>query len=354
MPADASRGGRGEHSDPMVRELAAACAGRVEAEASLGELTTLKVGGPARALLVAERDEDLHAAGEICQAHNVPCLVVGRGSNLLVADRGWNGLAITLGRRYRGFRLVDSSHQDERRMVVAGAAEPMPLLASRVADQGLAGFAWAAAVPGSVGGAVKMNAGAHGRELAEQLVSAEVVRLSPPERGEPPYPGAGRGAPWGPQTPAGLGDGARETLLTRELGLDYRKSNLPHGAVVVAATLVLERGEAAVEQARIAEVKAWRRTHQPINQPNCGSVFTNPPGDSAGRLVEASGGKGLRVGGAHVSELHANFIVTQPGATAADVRALVLELRRLVEERHGQRLRPEVVMVGKFEDDGPL
>jgi UDP-N-acetylmuramate dehydrogenase len=265
MPADASRA-QPAGQDPLVRDLAGACAGRVEAEASLAELTTLKVGGSARALLVAERDEDLHAAGEICVAHGVPCLVVGRGSNLLVADRGWDGLAIALGRCYRGFRLVESasSRQHERPQVVAGAAEPMPLLASRLADEGLAGFAWAAAVPGSVGGAVKMNAGAHGREIADQLVSAEVVRL---------------------------GDGTRQTLLGRELGFSYRRSNLPPDAVVVAATLALERDEPGAERARIAEVKAWRRTHQPIYQPSCGSVFTNPPGDSAGRLVETAGGK---------------------------------------------------------------
>ncbi|MDP8932366.1 MAG: UDP-N-acetylmuramate dehydrogenase [Actinomycetota bacterium] len=309
----------GMHLDPVVRDLAAACLGRVEAEARLGELTTLKVGGTARALLVAECDEDVRAAGEICAAHGVACLVIGRGSNLLVGDRGWGGVAITLGRGYRGYRVIGTE-------VAVGAAEPMPLLATRLADEGLAGFAWAAAVPGSVGGAVKMNAGAHGRELAHHLVSAEVVRL---------------------------GDGRRETLLASELGLGYRQSNLPEAVIVVAATLGLERGDPAVERERIAEVKAWRRAHQPINRPSCGSVFTNPPGDSAGRLVEAAGGKGLRVGGAVVSDLHANFIITEPGATAADVRALVRLLQQLVVERHGQWLRPEVVMVGQFEDDAP-
>ncbi|MDQ4131001.1 MAG: UDP-N-acetylmuramate dehydrogenase [Actinomycetota bacterium] len=324
-----------EH-DPMVRELAASCVGRVEAQASLGELTTLKVGGSTRALLIAERDEDLLAAGEICAAYAVPFLVVGRGSNLLVADRGWEGLVITLGRGYRGFRLLDTdSGPHERQLVVAGAAEPMPLLASRLAEEGIAGFAWAAAVPGSIGGAVKMNAGAHGRELADHLVSADVVRLNPRRGQETPAP---------PRT-------GRGTPSASELRLGYRRSSLAQDAVVVAATLAFERGEAAVERGRIAEVKAWRRAHQPINQPNCGSVFTNPPGDSAGRLGETAGGKGLRVGGARVSELHANFIVTQPGATAADVHALVLRLQRLVEERHGQRLRPEVVMVGDFEDE---
>ncbi|MDQ3931301.1 MAG: UDP-N-acetylmuramate dehydrogenase [Actinomycetota bacterium] len=310
----------GLQHDPVVRDLAAACRGPVEADVNLGDLTTLKVGGPARALLVAECDEDLRAAGEICAANGLPCLIIGRGSNLLVADRGWDGVALTLGRDYRGYRIVGTD-------VVVAAAEPMPLLATRLADEGLAGFAWAAAVPGSVGGAVRMNAGAHGQDLAAHLVRVDVV---------------------------GLSDGRRETLAASELGLGYRRSNLPRDSVVVGATLGLQRGDPAAERARIAEVKAWRRAHQPINRPSCGSVFTNPPGDSAGRLVEAAGGRGLRLGGAQVSELHANFIITHPGATASDVRALVLTLQQLVVERQGIRLRPEVVMVGQFEDDAPL
>lgn len=308
--------------DPLVRALTRGCAGEVYARPDVAPFTTLKVGGPARALVVAERDEDLAAVGALCTGEGVPLLVIGRGSNLLVADAGWPGVAVTLGRGLRGTEVLEVD--GSRLRVRAGAAEPLPSLAVRLADRGAAGFAWAAAVPGSLGGAVRMNAGAHGSELREHLVEVELLRTS---------------------------SGVREVWPAATLGLTYRHSELPSDAVVVAATLEFERGDAARVRAEIAEIRRWRRTHQPINEPNCGSVFTNPPGDSAGRLVDAVGGKGLRVGGAEVSSVHANFIVTRPGCTAADVRSLIGELRRRVADAHGVVLRPEVVMVGDFEDD---
>lgn len=299
-------------SDPLLDELAAQVVGEVSPGAALSRLTTLRVGGPARALMVAERDEDLAAVGRWCDAHDLDWLVVGRGSNLLVADAGWPGVAIQLGRGYRGIE-----HRGET--VRLGAAEPLPSLAMRLADQGYAGVAWAAAVPGTLGGAVRMNAGAHGSELSDHLVEADVVRLS---------------------------TGTRETWPHEQLGLRYRHSELPHDAVVVGATLRLGRGRRQEIREEIREVRSWRREHQPSNEPSCGSVFTNPTGDSAGRLVEAAGGKGLAVGGARVSERHANFIVTSSGATASDVRTLIGRLQARVEERFGVCLRPEVVMVG--------
>ncbi|HSK22359.1 MAG TPA: UDP-N-acetylmuramate dehydrogenase [Egicoccus sp.] len=305
-------------ADPLVEGLRARVVGELRPDAPLAELTTLRVGGRARVLVVAERDGDLAAVGEACRAHRVPWAVVGRGSNLLVADRGWPGVAVQLGRGFRGVELRGDT-------VRAGAAEPLPALAARVADAGLAGFAWAAAVPGTLGGAVRMNAGAHDGQMADHLVEVDVVRLS---------------------------SGTRETWPLDALGLTYRHSALPDDAVVVDATLRLRPGAAAQLRAEIAEIRAWRREHQPLNEPNCGSVFTNPPGDSAGRLVEAVGGKGLSVGGAHVSDRHANFFVTRPGATAADVRQLLLEVRARVAEQFGVWLRPEVIMLGDFDDGG--
>lgn len=305
--------------DPLVLALRDRGVAELRPQAPLAELTTLKVGGPARVLVVAERDDDLAAVGEVCREQRVPWAVVGRGSNLLVADRGWPGVAVQLGRGFRGVEI-----RGDR--VRAGAAEPLPALATRVAAAGLAGFAWAAAVPGSLGGAVRMNAGAHGGQMADHLVEVDVVRLS---------------------------SSTRETWPLAALGLTYRHSALPDDAVVVAATLRLTAGSADEVRAEIDQVRAWRRDHQPLNDPNCGSVFTNPPGDSAGRLVEAVGGKELTVGGARVSERHANFVVTTPGATtAADVRSLVRELRRRVHDRFGIRLRPEVAMLGDFDDQG--
>ncbi|MFA9428934.1 UDP-N-acetylmuramate dehydrogenase [Egicoccus sp. AB-alg2] len=320
MAASPSRTGleAAPSTDPLVAELRGEVVGEVRARASLAELTTLRVGGPARALVVAERDADLAAVGAACRAHGVPWAVVGRGSNLLIADAGWPGVAVQLGRGFRGLETGDGR-------VRAGAAEPLPALAVRVAEAGFGGFAWACAVPGTLGGAVRMNAGAHGGEMADHLVEVDVVRLS---------------------------SGTRETWPVAALGLTYRHSALPDDAVVVDATLALESGSTEELKAEIREIRAWRREHQPLNEPNCGSVFTNPPGDSAGRLVEAVGGKQLVIGGARISDRHANFIVTTPGAGAADVRGLIREVRRRVEQQFGVRLRPEVAMLGDFDDGG--
>jgi len=297
----------------VAQELRAAGVADVRVQASLAELTTLRVGGPAAVAVTVERDADLAAVGQVSTRHGLPWVVVGRGSNLLVADEGWPGIAIVLGRGYRGVEFLVADGADRVR---AGAAEPLPSLAVRVADGGYAGFAWACAVPGTLGGAVRMNAGAHGGDMATHLVEVDVVRLT---------------------------TGVRETWSVDALGLRYRHSDLPKDAVVVSATLQLPRGDRDQVRAEIAEIRAWRRTHQPLNQPNCGSVFTNPPGDAAGRLVDAAGCKGLAIGGAAVSDRHANFIVTRPGATAADVVALIEEVTRRVEQTAGVRLQTEVV-----------
>lgn len=298
--------------DLLLSELRASCTGEVRGDATVADLTTLKVGGPVRAFVVAESDDDLLAVARAIREHDVPWLVVGRGSNLLVADTGWPGVVVTLGRGFRGL-TIDGDR------VWAGAAEPLPALAMRIADAGLGGFAWAAAVPGSLGGAVRMNAGAHGGEMAQCLVEVEIFRLQ---------------------------QGARETWPVDALGLRYRHSDLPGDGIVVAATMQLEPASAEAIKDEIAEIRQWRRDHQPLNEPNCGSVFTNPPGDSAGRLVDSAGAKGMTVGGASVSAMHANFIVTTPGATASDVVTLIEQVRERVAEVHGVDLVPEVQMRG--------
>lgn len=301
-------------SDPVVEELRAAGVADVRSGASLAELTTLRVGGPARLLVTVERDGELAAVGELASRHGLPWVVVGRGSNLLVADEGWPGIAIVLGRGYRGVTFEEPV--DGRGRLRAGGAEPLPSLAVRVADAGYAGFAWACAVPGTLGGAVRMNAGAHGADMATHLIEVDLVRLS---------------------------TGVRETWPLATLGLAYRHSELPSDAVVVSATLELPQGDPDVVRSEIAEIRAWRRAHQPLNQPNCGSVFTNPPGESAGRLIDAAGCKGLAIGGAAISDRHANFIVTRPGARAADVLALIAEVTARVEATTGIQLTTEVV-----------
>lgn len=298
--------------DPVVEALRDAGIAEVHPGSSLAELTTLRVGGPARALVTAERDADLIAIADVCREHELPWLVVGRGSNLLVADEGWPGIAITLGRGFRGIE-IDGTR------VSLGAAEPLPTVAVKLADAGLGGAAWAVGVPGTVGGGVRMNAGAHGGEVADHLVEVDLVRLR---------------------------SGTRETWPAAACGLTYRHSDLPDDAVVVRAVWELEPADRDTVRDEVREVRDWRREHQPLREPNCGSVFANPPGDSAGRLIEDVGAKGLRVGGAQVSTKHANFIVTSSGATAADVAALIATVQDRVEAAHGVRLRAEVVVVG--------
>ncbi|HXF36926.1 MAG TPA: UDP-N-acetylmuramate dehydrogenase, partial [Actinomycetota bacterium] len=186
----------------------------------------------------------------------------------------------------------------------------------------LAGLEFGVAIPASLGGAVRMNAGAHGRELAEVLETLEVFRME-----------AGRS----------------EVLPAERAGFAYRTSDLPPDAVVTGATLRLRRGGRDAIRAAMDEARDWRRRTQPLAQPNVGSVFKNPPGDHAARLIEAAGGKGLRVGGASVSEKHANFIVAAPGARAADVAALIHAVRALVASRFDVELEPEVHLVGDFD-----
>jgi UDP-N-acetylmuramate dehydrogenase len=275
----------------------------------LSEHTTLRVGGAASVLVVVEHRDALRRVAEVARRQRLPVLVIGRGSNLLIEDSGWPGVVIRLG---RGFRGVDISGTRVR----CGAAEPLPTVAARVAEAGLAGFAWGCAVPGTIGGAVRMNAGAHGSDMAANLVEAEVLDLR---------------------------TGDIETWDRDRLALRYRSSALDEHAIVTAVVLEFAVGDADAELAAIAEIRRWRREHQPLNLPSCGSVFTNPEGASAGALIDAAGLKGRRIGGAEVSTLHANFIVTSPGASAADVAAIIDLVREEVRRTSGIELRPEVV-----------
>jgi UDP-N-acetylmuramate dehydrogenase len=286
---------------------------RVSAGADLSAYTTLRVGGPAAALVRAETLADLAAVARVGRALDRPWLVIGKGSNLLIADEGWPGIAVVLG---RGFRGVDI----DGGRVLAGAAEPMPALSQRVAREGLGGLAFGVAIPGTVGGAVRMNAGAHGGEIRDVLESADVARMA--------------------------ADGVVERWDRDRLGFSYRHSALPPDAIVVRAHLRLQTVDADRIAADMAEMRRWRRAHQPINEPSCGSVFRNPPGDSAGRLIEAAGLKGYRVGGAQVSQRHANFITVRPGARAHEVHEIICTTQRRVRETSGVDLRTEVVLAG--------
>lgn len=290
----------------------------VSRDAPLSERTTYGLGGPA-ALLVEV--EDLAALGAVADGlarHPVPVLVVGRGSNVLVADAGFEGLALHLGGELAELEVGE-------RRVLAGGGLALPVLARRCAAAGRGGLEFYVGIPGSVGGAVRMNAGGHGRETAEVLTRAWVVDLA-------------------------AGPAEREWSLA-ELDLGYRRSALAPRQVVTRAELSASPEEPDACRARIDEVVRWRREHQPGGS-NAGSVFTNPPGDSAGRIIDSCGLKGFRVGEAEVSPKHANFFRAGPSATADDVHRLVREVQTRVEERTGIRLLPEITFVGFAGHDG--
>lgn len=284
---------------------------RIERDVPIGPLTTYRVGGPAAYFVRAQSEADLDAAAAFVAEHDLPVLVVGKGSNLLVSDRGFPGLVVTLG---DGFAGIDIYHSRVR----AGGAVSLPVLARRTAAASLTGLEWAVGVPGSVGGAVRMNAGGHGSEIGNVLSSYRYVDLAGGPDGEFP---------------------------AERLAFSYRHSSVEPSHVVVWAQFGLRGGDRKVSEREIAEIVRWRRENQPGGQ-NAGSVFTNPPGDSAGRLVDAAGLKGHAVGSAHVSPKHANFIQAAEGGSADDVYALVVEVQRLVEERMGVRLEPELRLIG--------
>jgi len=285
-------------------------------EVSLERFTTYRLGGPASLLVEVETDEQLDAVARALAGTAVEVLVVGRGSNLVVSDHGWPGVAIHLGKGFTGIVEIDGG-------IRAGGAASLPVVANWCARRGLAGFEFAIAIPGSIGGAVRMNAGAHGRAMADALTGATVVDLR---------------------------DGTRARRAASSLDLGYRHSNLDAAEVVVDAELHLATRSPDEVKRLIDTYRRHRAETQPGAAQNAGSVFQNPPGDHAGRLVDATGLKGFRVGGVEVSTLHANFFIADRGARAQDVYDLVHEVRARVLARFGVELSPEIRFVGRFED----
>lgn len=281
------------------------------ANAPLGPRTTYRVGGSAALLVEIADDAALERVCETVLTTGIEVLVVGKGSNLLVADAGFPGLVLVLGDRFAAVE-VDGS------IVRAGGAAALPVVARRSVAAGLTGFEWAVGVPGSIGGAVRMNAGGHGSDMATSLLGVRVVDLRTGEDGVVP-------------------------ASTLELG--YRRSAIAPHHLVVSADLGLVEGDADEGSRMLSEIVAWRRANQP-GGPNAGSVFTNPQGDSAGRLIESVGIKGLRVGTASVSAKHANFIQADEGGRADDVRDLMVLVIERVRAATGIELRPETRLVG--------
>ena len=305
--------------DALADRLEGALAGRVKRTQPLGPLTTYRLGGPARLYVEPAGERDVAALAEALSASgDVDVLLIGRGSNLVISDEGWPGLAIRLG---PGFARVEALGEQEGQGLRAGGASPLPTLANWAARRGLTGLEFLVSVPGSVGGAVRMNAGAHGSEIVDTLTVVRVFDLA---------------------------SGELQTRPASALGLGYRRSRLGARELVLAASFELRADDPAEIRARMDAFRRRRALTQPGALQNAGSVFKNPAGDAAGRLVEAAGLKGFRVGGAAVSELHANFFLASEEASAQDVFDLVQEVRARVARETGVELEPEIRFVGTF------
>lgn len=296
-----------------TRLLSEALGPRLRPRFPIAPLTTFRIGGPAALFVEGEDDRDLAAISKATRETGVPVVVIGKGSNVLVSDRGFPGIVMRLG---RGFRWAGR----DRDRLTAGGAMPLPALAGVALRHGLGGLEFGVAIPATLGGSVKMNAGAHGRSMSEVVERIEVFLLDRAER---------------------------RTIPASEAGFAYRRSGVPTDGVVVGATVRLRPDEDTAIRALMEEAREWRRRTQPLAEPNCGSVFKNPDGDHAARLIEAAGGKGMRVGGARVSEKHANFIVADAGSSAADVWELIERVRDLVVADAGVRLETEVQVIGE-------
>ena len=303
------------NTERLAADLAGLVAdGKVHHGTPLAPYTAFRVGGPAELLATVTSAEALAQAVVAARAHSVPCRVLGAGSNVLVSDAGLRGLVLLNRARSTAF---GPDH------VRAESGTSFSTLARHCISRGLAGLEWAVGIPGTVGGAVVGNAGAWGGDVASVLVEARVL-----------------GA-----------DGQVGVWPARRFDFSYRSSALKGApglqAVVLEAAFALAPGDRQALEARVAEIAARRKASQPAGA-TCGSVFKNPPGDYAGRLVEAAGLKGVRRGGAMITTAHANFVVNQGGATAADVKALIDLARGAVEEQFGISLELEIELLGEW------
>ncbi|MDR2106522.1 MAG: UDP-N-acetylmuramate dehydrogenase [Coriobacteriales bacterium] len=283
---------------------------------SMARHTSFRIGGPVSLYVECASLADIVRCLEVSAAHNLPWCVVGKGSNLLVSDEGFEGTAITLGQEFKSFSFPDETQGET--LLVAGAGVVLSNLVQAAFKNGYSGLEFAVGIPGTLGGALFMNAGSAKDWMSGIVDSVTVLR-----------PGQGL-----------------VRYEAHELAWEYRRSGIPSGEVIVEGRLRVEKGHLGQIRAKMEASLKKRRRSQPPTVPNAGSVFRNPPGASAGQLIEALGLKGYTVGGASISELHANFIVNNGTATAADVIAIIMHVRERVEKEYGQRLQPEIRFIG--------
>ncbi len=275
--------------------------------------TTFKVGGPADFFVMPDR-ESLPEVMHYCATSGAPCLVIGNGSNLLCGDGGVEGVVVEIGKRMSSIEINADS-------VIAEAGALLSTIAAATAQEGLTGFEFASGIPGSIGGAAVMNAGAYGGEMKDILRDVTVL-----ERG-----------------------GEVCTIPAGELDLSYRHSVIPErGWLVLAVTILLQKGRKADINAKMNELKEKRVTKQPLEYPSAGSTFKRPEGYFAGKLIEDAGLRGYTCGGAQVSEKHCGFVINKGEATAADIRSLMEQIQTTVRDKYGVELEPEVKFIGRF------
>jgi len=309
---------------PALQELGEKFGARLGREIPLARYTAARLGGPAQALLEAQTLDELEGLVSFCWKESFPYTLLGEGSNILVSDAGVRGLVII--NRTRQFRFDE---QTDPPLIWAESGVNFGVLARQAAQRGLSGLEWAAGIPGTLGGALVGNAGAHGGELAHNLRLAEILHRMD----------AGR-----------VGKPQREEWPVEKLEYTYRSSLLkrnPGSYVVLAGLLQLQHADPQAIRERMDELVAFRRRMQPPGA-STGSMFKNPPGDYAGRLIEAAGLKGVRVGDAQISTLHANFFINQGNATAADFYALIQQARQTVADRFAIQLDLEIELIGAW------
>ncbi|HEY6301110.1 MAG TPA: UDP-N-acetylmuramate dehydrogenase [Candidatus Binatus sp.] len=294
-------------------ELRARFGERIRAAMPLAELTSFRIGGPADLFVNVEDETELMHAKAAAYRAGVPCFCLGAGTNLLVSDRGMRGLVVRLGDGFGKIKIDDTK-------VVAGAGAAFGALVEVVVGRGLEGLEFGEGIPGTVGGGLVMNAGAFGGEIAKVVTLVHGVTEA----------------------------GDALALTKDDVKFAYRRTELPNHFIITRVDFELAHGDRERLMARVAELKAKRAMRQPRGVPNAGSIFKNPPGNFAGKLLEGAGLKGTRLGGAAFSDQHANFIVNLGGAQAADVRALIDMARNKVKEQSGVWLEPEVRLVGDW------
>jgi UDP-N-acetylmuramate dehydrogenase len=284
--------------------------GRLLANQTLAELTWFRVGGPAQVLFMPEDEQDLGYALAHLPA-DIPVTVIGLGSNLIVRDGGVPGVAIRLGRGFGNVTVEDTR-------IRAGAAVPDVKVARAAQEAGIAGLSFMRGIPGGVGGALRMNGGAYGRETKDALIEARAVDRA----------------------------GRVHVLRNADMGYNYRHCGVPADYIFTEALYQGERGDPAVIAAEMDKITESREATQPIKSRTGGSTFKNPQGRKAWQLIDAAGCRGLKIGGAQVSEMHCNFLINRGGATAADIEALGENVRRRVKETSGVALEWEIERIG--------